>query len=359
MTFAFAAAGTGGHIHPALAVARSLVSSGVDVRDIVFFGGNRLERRIVPDAGFEFVQLDVRGLKRSLTVDNLTIPAMVRRAAGDVASTLRERAPGVLTVFGGYVSVPAAMGARKVAMPFVVHEQNAVPGVANRYVARRAERTFVAFAPALEQLKRADVVGNPLDRAFEDFDRAQIRPSALRHYGLDPDRPVVGVFGGSLGAQALNEAAAALASAERGSFSILHLTGVDHHADLARQAADVPHWVTEAFEKEMTLFYAASDLVLSRSGALTASELAATGTPSVVVPLPAGKGYQAMNAHDLERAGGTVIVGQDRIVEVPGILARLIANPERLAAMGDGARSAAKPDATRRVASALREIANA
>ena len=191
MTFAFAAAGTGGHIHPALAVARSLVASGINTDDIVFFGGDRLETRIVPDAGFEFVQLNVRGLKRSLTIDNLTIPTMVRRAAADVASTLRERSPGVLTVFGGYVSVPAAMGARKVAMPYVIHEQNAVPGVANRYVARRSARTYVAFAPALEQLKNAEVVGNPLDRAFENYDRDQLRPSALQRYGLDPSRPVL------------------------------------------------------------------------------------------------------------------------------------------------------------------------
>jgi UDP-N-acetylglucosamine--N-acetylmuramyl-(pentapeptide) pyrophosphoryl-undecaprenol N-acetylglucosamine transferase len=359
MTFAFAAAGTGGHIHPALAVARSLISSGVNTDDVVFFGGDRLERRIVPGAGFEFVELDVRGLKRSLTVDNLTIPTMVRRAAAEVASTLRERSPGVLAVFGGYVSVPAAIGARKIAMPVVVHEQNAVPGVANRYVSRRAERTFVAFAPALERLKRAEVVGNPLDRSFEEFDRAEIRPRALERYGLDPTRPVVGVFGGSQGAQALNEAAVALASAERRSFSILHLTGVDHHARLARLAAEVPDWVTEAFEEQMTLFYAASDLVLSRSGALTVSELASTGTPSVVVPLPAGKGYQAMNALDLERAGGTVIVRQDRIATVPDILTGLIGDPSQLGAMRDGARSVAKPDAARRIARALREIANA
>ena len=108
MTFAFAAAGTGGHIRPALAVARSLVATGVDTDDIVFFGGDRLETQIVPEAGFDLVQLEVRGLKRSLTVDNLTIPTMVRRAAAEVAAALRERPPGVLTVFGGYVSVPAA-----------------------------------------------------------------------------------------------------------------------------------------------------------------------------------------------------------------------------------------------------------
>ena len=345
MTFAFAAAGTGGHIHPALAVASSLVSSGIDTSDVVFFGGDRLERRIVPEAGFEFVELAVRGLKRSLTVDNLTLPSLVRRAAAEVASTLRDRSPGVLTVFGGYVSVPAAIGARKAAMPFVVHEQNAVPGVANRYVARRAERTFVAFTAALDRLRRAEVVGNPLDRSFEDFDRGAIRLRALQRYGLDPSRPVVGVFGGSQGAQALNEATVALASATRRPFSILHLTGVDHYAHLSQLAAGVPDWITEAFEEQMTDFYAASDLVLSRSGALTVSELAATGTPSVVVPLPAGKGYQAMNALDLERAGGTVIVRQDHIAAVPDILTRLIGDPEKLGAMRHGARSIARPDA--------------
>ena len=359
MTFAFAAAGTGGHIHPALAVARSLVSSGIPTDDIVFFGGDRLETRVVPEAGFEFVQLDVRGLRRSLTIENLTIPSMVRRASADVAAVLRQLPNGVLTVFGGYVSVPAAMGARKVAMPYVVHEQNAVPGVANRFVARRAARTFVAFAPALGRLTNADVVGNPLDRAFEDYDGEELRPRALDRYGLDPGRPVVGIVGGSLGAQALNETAGALGSVEHRSFSILHLTGVEHHTHLARQAANDPRWVTKAFEEEMTMFYAASDLVLSRAGAMTVSELAATATPSVVVPLPAGKGYQAMNAHDLEQAGGTVIIHQDRIAEVPGVLARLVCDRDQLSAMREGAQRVAKPDAAHRVASSLREIADA
>ena len=158
MTYAFAAAGTGGHILPALAVARVLVESGVSASEIVFFGGDRLETRIVPEAGFELVQLEVRGLSRSLTTDNLKLPAIVRRATADVTSALEERTPGVLTVFGGYVSVPAARGAHRAGMPYVIHEQNAVPGLANRYVARRATRTLAAFAPALRRLKKFSVI---------------------------------------------------------------------------------------------------------------------------------------------------------------------------------------------------------
>ena len=357
MTFAFAAAGTGGHIYPALAVAGALVESGVPASEIVFFGGDRLETRIVPEAGFEFVQLEVRGLSRSLTTDNLKLPAIVRRATSDVAETLAARSPGVLTVFGGYVSVPAALGARRVEMPYVIHEQNAVPGLANRYVARRATRTLAAFAPALDRLKAAEVVGNPLSSAFENYDRDDIRAGAFLHYGLTPNVPVVGVFGGSQGAGALNEAAAEFAATIGEMASVLHLTGADHYESVSDAARSNPSWITVPFESDMPRFFAASDLVLSRAGAMTVSELAATSTPSVVVPLPAGKGYQAVNARDLERAGGALIIDQEQIADVPGVLAKLVADPERLEAMSEGARSVAKPDAARRVAAILKEVA--
>ena len=356
MTFAFAAAGTGGHIYPALAVARVLVSSGTPSSDIVFFGGDRLETRIVPDAGFDLVQLEVRGLKRSLTAENLTLPATVRRATTDVAEALASRTSGVLTVFGGYVSVPAALGARRAGMPYVIHEQNAVPGLANRYVARRATRTLAAFAPALERLKNAEGVGNPLSSAFEGYDRDELKAEAFRRYGLAPDLPVIGVFGGSQGAMALNEAAAALASAYGETVSILHLTGPDHHETIAEEALTARNWVTAPFESDMQFFFAASDVVLSRAGAMTVSELAVTSTPSVVVPLPAGKGYQALNARDLEQAGGAVIVDQKRIGDVPELLASLVSDPDRLSAMRSGACSVARPDAARRVAAILKEV---
>ena len=357
MTFAFAAAGTGGHIYPALAVARVLVESGISASDIVFFGGDRLETRIVPEAGFELVQLEVRGLSRSMSADNLKLPAIVRRASADVANDLGGRAPGVLTVFGGYVSVPAAMGVRRIGMPYVIHEQNAVPGLANRYVARRAARTLAAFAPARERLRNAEIVGNPLSSVFEHYQRDDLRDEALKRYGLAPDLPVVGVFGGSQGAMALNECAASFALASGETVSILHLTGLDHYESVNDQAHGVPNWATAPFESDMQFFFAAADVVLSRAGAMTVSELAATSTPSVVVPLPAGKGYQALNAQDLERAGGALIVDQDEIADVPGLLLDLVGDPDRLAAMRDGARSVAKPDAARSVATILKEVA--
>jgi UDP-N-acetylglucosamine--N-acetylmuramyl-(pentapeptide) pyrophosphoryl-undecaprenol N-acetylglucosamine transferase len=358
MTYAFAAAGTGGHVYPAIAVARSLVGAGVEPDDIIFFGGDRLEASVVPDAGFRLVQLEIRGLKRSLSVDNLKLPAIVRRAAAQVASTLAARSRGALIVFGGYVTVPAAAGARKIGMPYIIHEQNAVPGVANRFVARRAARTFVAFANARDRLPDAELVGNPLGAGFEHFDGPRLRVEARRGYALDPDRPVIGIVGGSQGAQVLNEIAVETAETSDRDYSVLHLTGTGHHDVLARRAIAVDGWVTKPFEHDMASFYAAADLVLSRAGAMTVSELAATATPSVVVPLPAGRGYQAMNAHDLDRAGGTVIVDQDRIADVPDLLRRLIRDPARRARMEAGARSVARTDAASRVARALMETAD-
>jgi len=242
-------------------------------------------------------------------------------------------------------------------MPYVIHEQNAVPGLANRYVARRAARTLAAFAPARERLKNAEIVGNPLSVVFEHYERDAFKDEAFERYGLARDLPVVGVFGGSQGAMALNECAADFASAFGEEVSILHLTGPDHYESVTETAHAVPNWVTAPFESDMQFFFAASDVVLSRAGAMTVSELAATSTPSVVVPLPAGKGYQGMNAQDLERAGGALIVDQQQIADVPGLLSELIADPERLTAMRAGARSVAKPDAAPRVAAIIKEVA--
>jgi UDP-N-acetylglucosamine--N-acetylmuramyl-(pentapeptide) pyrophosphoryl-undecaprenol N-acetylglucosamine transferase len=360
MTFAFAAAGTGGHIVPALAVADELVRRGVDAADIVFFGGDRLEATAVPAAGFELVQLDIRGLHRSLSPDNLTLPLVVRRAWRRVAEELKKRSSGVLAAFGGYVTIPASLGAASAGFPRVIHEQNAVPGLANRLATRGAVKTLVAFPATISRLKGATLTGNPLAPALAAFDGAGLRDSAIAGYRLDPDRRILGVVGGSQGAAALNAAVADLAGTilEAG-HSILHLTGTEHHDDLAQLAADHPGWVTIPYEAHMERFYAATDVVLSRGGAMTMSELTATATPAVVVPLPAGKGYQAENAGEMEAAGGCTVVDQARIGSVIGLLVDILEDDERRALMATASASVGRPGATAAVADAVIEVADA
>jgi UDP-N-acetylglucosamine--N-acetylmuramyl-(pentapeptide) pyrophosphoryl-undecaprenol N-acetylglucosamine transferase len=358
VSFALAAAGTGGHVYPALAVAEALVSRGVDRSQITFFGGDRMEATTVPAAGFPFVSVAIRGLRRSLDPDNLRLPAVVWRARAAVRRELAGRDVAVLAAFGGYVTVPAAWAADSLHIPVFLQEQNAVPGLANRLTARRARATFVAF-PSATTLRRSRLVGNPLRAAFDGFDRSGMVEAARARYGMAGARRVVGVLGGSLGAKVLNDLVPQLAEALPPGTAILHLTGRAHIDDMQRRAAGAPvTWRPVAFEDSMEHFYAAADLVVSRSGALTISELAVTGTPAIVVPYAAGTaGHQAANARELAEAGAVHVVEEPEAGAVPQLLAQLIADPERLVAMAEAAHGLARPGAAGVIADALVEAA--
>ena len=358
MTYAFAAAGTGGHVFPALAVADSLVALGVAREEIVFFGGDRMEAKAVPEAGYQFVQVELRGLKRSFSLDNLGIPRVVARARRTMIGEMLRRKTKVCIVFGGYVSVPAAMASTKVGAKLFVQEQNAKPGLANRLVARKAERVFVGFGAAREQLKHAELTGNPLRPVFSHFDRDELRATARERYDIPAGLPVLGVLGGSLGAKVLNDVTDALVLAvEPDHMAIVHLTGRAHHEEIKRtaEASSVP-WRPVAFEDRMDLFYAASDLVLSRAGAMTINELAATGTPAVVVPLGLGTN-QAANVLELEAAGGLVHVSQTQIDQVPIVIDQLIVDRARREAMATVMATHGRPAAARVIADAVKEAA--
>ena len=256
--------------------------------------------------------------------------------------------------------LPAAMAARKVGAHLFVQEQNAKPGLANRFVARKAERVFAGFAAARSQLKHAELTGNPLREVFSSFDRKSMRDSARERYGVPAGLPVLGVLGGSLGAKVLNDVTAALALAvDPDHLAIVHLTGPSHYDEI-KQMADqsaVP-WFPVAFEDRMEMFYAASDLVVSRAGAMTINELAATGTPAVVVPLGLGTN-QSANAMELEAAGGLVQVEQSQIDQVPIVIDQLIVDRARREAMATVMATHGKPAAARVIADAMLEAAHA
>ena len=357
MRFAFAAAGTGGHVYPALAVADRLVERGTERNDIVFFGGDRLESSAVAEAGYPFVRLEIRGLRRSLSPANAILPLLVKRAGDVVRRELTTRKTQVMAVFGGYVTGPAVLGARRAGVPILVHEQNAVPGMANKLARRSASRVMVAFQPAAAVLRGSAVVGNPLRRSIATFDLSAARGEALARYGLRGWRPVLGVIGGSQGAAVLNGAVESILADTSLDVDVVHLTGGVHASLVEARAANDPRWHPVGFEDRMDLFYAACDLVLGRAGAMTVSELAATGTPSVLVPLPAGHGYQGRNAHDLEGAGGAIVVSQERIGDAVTAVVVLLGDEERRTEMGKHAASVGHPEAADVVAIALEELA--
>ena len=345
MKIGIAAAGSGGHVYPALAVADELVRRGFAHDDIVFFGGDRMEATTVPSAGYPFVGVDIHGIRRSLSTDNLTLPVKVMRARNTITDRIRSDGLRAMVVFGGYIAGPAALAARRASIPLIVHEANAVPGVANRMVASRATTIYAAFAPSLDKLPQATVIGSPLRRDLVTFDRTALRPQARAHYGIGGEALVVGVVGGSLGAAFLNEVAEELATTPDRGYELLHVTGRDHYEAIASRTTDVRGWHVTPYEDDMARFYAAVDVVVCRGGAMTVSELQATRTPAVVVPLPAGGGYQAQNASDLVAAGGGVVVAQTTVHDVVEAVRAVVGDPDTLTAM-----AAAESDVDHRLA---------
>jgi UDP-N-acetylglucosamine--N-acetylmuramyl-(pentapeptide) pyrophosphoryl-undecaprenol N-acetylglucosamine transferase len=355
MTYAIAAAGTGGHVYPGLAVGEALVASGVPAENILYVGGSRLEAKVYPEAGFPFLEVEIRGLQRRLTASNLRIPGLVATAARRIISEFRARRVGVVLGMGGYISVPAGFAARRNRAALMIHEQNAEAGLANRIMTRWARRTFGSF-PQTARLPKAEWVGNPVRSHLARFDRTNLRLAAFARYGLDQSKPVVGVFGGSLGAGVLNRAAETLAAtADAGSFSILHLTGSDHLESVALSSNRFGRWQTVGFEDRMDLFYAACDIVVARAGGAVA-ELTATGTPAILVPGGFGSGeHQAANAAALFTVGAALVVGEDDIARLPSLVIGLISQPDRMRAMTVASSSLARPHAAEVVAAAMRE----
>ena len=357
MSYAIAAAGTGGHVYPGLAVGEALVDLGVDRADVLFVGGDRLEAQVFPAAGFPFLEVRLAGLRRSPTVANLKIPATVVRAVRSISEALRSRRVGALLGMGGYVTVPAALAARRRRIPFAVCEQNASAGLANRVAGRLADRRFSSF-PETDGLPRSEWMGNPIRRSLATFRRTDLLADSFDRYGLEPDTPVLGVFGGSLGAKAVNDAMRRLAEGWAGRpFQILHLAGASHAEEVASAAAASPlRWVVLDYEDRMELFYAACDLVVARAGGAVA-ELIATGTPAVLVPGTFGSGgHQEANAAALSATGAAYVLGEHRLDDLPTVVEGLLFDDDALATMAERAAEMARPDAAWNIARALREL---
>lgn len=356
MSYAIAAAGTGGHVYPGLAVGEALVEAGVDRSDILFVGGDRLESEVYPAAGFAFFGVELRGLARSRSAANLGLPMVVARAVRAMTREFRLRGVEVMLGMGGYVTVPAAIAARRTRAVVMVAEQNAHAGLANRLAGRLAGRRFGAFART-HGLPGAEWVGNPVRPAIAAFDRETLAGEARRHYGVGEGVPIVGVFGGSLGARAINEAVVSTFLDWDGpEVAVVHLSGRDHQRAVAEQVAGSRlDWRVVGFEDRMDLFYAAADLVIARAGGAVA-ELTVTGTPAILVPGGFGSaGHQDANARALEAAGSAVIVEQAELDTLGDVVRAILLDPDALERMRRSAGLLARPGAATQIARAMIE----
>jgi UDP-N-acetylglucosamine--N-acetylmuramyl-(pentapeptide) pyrophosphoryl-undecaprenol N-acetylglucosamine transferase len=307
---------------------------------------------LVPARGYPLELIPPVPLPRRPSPDLLRLPLRVRTAVRRVREVLTAVEADVVVGFGGYVALPAYLGARG-RVPIVVHEANARAGLANRVGARFAAR--VAAAVPGSGLPGAEVVGIPLRREVTRLDRAALRAQARERFGLPADGPVLLVFGGSQGARTLNSAlAAALPGLLDRRIGVLHA-----HGRGGTPAPPVAGYVPLPYIDDMHLAYAAADAVLGRAGAMTVAEVSAVGLPGVYVPLPHGNGEQALNAGPVVAAGGGLLVPDAELTgdRVLTELVPLLTDPERLAAMGAAARASGHADADERLARIVAEVA--
>ncbi|SHH21667.1 undecaprenyldiphospho-muramoylpentapeptide beta-N-acetylglucosaminyltransferase [Geodermatophilus nigrescens] len=354
-----AGGGTGGHIEPMLALADALRRRDPAPRVTCLGTARGMETRLVPARGYDLRLIPPVPLPRKPTPDLLRVPGRVRRAVADTRALLAELQADVVVGFGGYVALPAYLAARRAGVPVVVHEQNALPGLANRIGARIAARVAVTVPGT--PLHRGEHVGMPLRTAISGLDRAGRRGEARAAFGLDADRPTLLVFGGSQGAASLNRAAVAAADAlTAAGVQVLHARG-PKNTDVevpARPAGAAPYVVVDYLER-MDLAYAAADLALCRSGAVTVAELSAVGLPAAFVPLPIGNGEQRRNALPVVEAGGGLIVDDADLSPrwIEATLLPLLTDPAALAGYAAHAAAAGVPDADDRLADIVLEVA--
>ena len=374
-TVLLAAGGTGGHVFPGLATAAALQAAEPGL-DVVFVGtADRLEARLVPEAGHELHTVPAMAFRKDLSL--LRLPLVLGRAVASVGRLIADRRVVAAVGFGGYTSVPLALAARRHRVPLVVHEQNAVAGRANRLAARGAAAVGVTFAEAAGAFgsRRTVVTGNPVrpgllpgaDTADLPAARRALREEAMATFGLDPDRRTLLVFGGSQGALRINRAVVDSIGrwADPGGMQVLHAAGTRTHAEVEAALADTDpaplRLELRAFIDRMDLAYAAADLVVCRAGASSIAELTALGLPSVLVPYPhATDDHQTANARALAAAGGAVVIA-DHDLDAEALVTAaepLLAADGAGRAMADAATDFGRPQAAHDLAALVLEVAD-
>lgn len=345
-TYLLAGGGTAGHVNPLLAVADTIREGDADATVLVLGTQEGLEARLVPARGYQLIVIPRLPFPRRPNRQAFTFLPRLNRAIKQVAGVIRSRKVDIVVGFGGYVSTPTYLAARRVGVPIAIHEANARPGLANRLGARYTTHVGVAFAGT--PIRHAHFVGMPLRPEIEHLDRASARPAAEDLFGLAADRPTLLITGGSLGARRLNNTVVQSAEALIGAgWQVLHITGEKSEVN----DPGLDHYRMIAYCDRMELALARADFAVSRAGSGTVSELTALGIPAVYVPYPIGNGEQRFNAADVVRAGGGILV-DDAAFQSEWLcqeLVPLLANRERVRAMAAAAASVGVLDGSARM----------
>jgi UDP-N-acetylglucosamine--N-acetylmuramyl-(pentapeptide) pyrophosphoryl-undecaprenol N-acetylglucosamine transferase len=356
MRVVLAGGGSAGHIEPALALADALREADGTIAVTCLGTQQGLETRLVPLRGYELELIPKVPLPRSLSADVFAMPGRLAGAVHTAGHILDRVGADVVVGFGGYVSAPAYLAARRRYVPMVVHEANPSAGFANRLGAMLTPHVFTGNPDT--KLRNATCIGLPIRRAIADLDRFKLGDQARAHFGLRPDLPVLLVTGGSQGAASLNRAlAGAVGPILNSGVQVLHVTGPKNVSDIKVPPGPVPY-VAVPYVDRMDLAYAAADFALCRAGAMTCAELTAVGLPAAYVPLPHGNGEQRLNAQPIVAKGGGMMIDDEQLSAqwIVSSLLPVLTNIDHVAAMSEAAAALGRRDADRTLAKAVIEI---
>lgn len=342
--------GTGGHIYPAIAIANAWKEEFPD-SEILFVGAlGKMEMQKVPEAGYRIEGLPVAGLQRRLTVENLKFPFKLLNSLMQARKMVKEFKPDVVVGVGGYASGPVLFAAQRMGIPTLVQEQNSYAGLTNKLLAKRANKICVAY-PDMERFFPADKIaytGNPVRKDILDLSGK--RAQALTHFKLEEGKKTVLVLGGSLGARTLNQAVLKdMKSLDKEGYQVLWQSGKFYFKDMLEKTekAGLKHIHLREFIREMDLAYASADVIVSRAGALSVSELSLVGKPVIFIPSPnVAEDHQTKNAmayvsHD----AAWLLKDQEAVGKLKARVDELMEDPATGLALGENIKSLAKPDA--------------
>ncbi len=379
-----AGGGTAGHVNPLLSIAQQIREMEPTAQISVIGTAVGLEARLVPEAGFELDTIDKVPFPRSLKLESFLFPSRFMKQLNSVKEILQNRHADVVVGVGGYASAPAYVQARSLHIPGIVHEQNARAGMANKLGARWAQFVGLTYDHCgihAHGKTRVERVGLPLRAAIAEraqslaLNRAEAKREAALELGLNPDKPIIAVTGGSLGALSINTAVSQAAADFKDNAQIIHLTGRGKADSVRATVADAigsdeittlgeygrgMYHISEYWEG-MDAVMAAADLVICRSGAGTVAELTALGVPAVYVPLPIGNGEQVYNAEPVVNAGGGIIVDDAEFSAewIRHNVLPLVKDADRLESMSQAAWNYGKRDAAQKMARIVIEAAQA
>ena len=352
--------GTGGHIYPAVSVAEALKRKYGEEVEILFVGAEgKMEMERIPALGYRIVGLPVAGLQRKLSLKNFSLPFKVLKSIRRAKKIIRDFRPDIVVGFGGYASAPILRAAQNLRVPTVIQEQNSYAGVTNKILGKRAHRICVAYDDMKRFFPPERIIktGNPLRGTFGDVSAK--KAEALEYFGLQAGKPVILLVGGSLGTRTLNNAVMRWLDdiTSKQEVQLIWQTGKYYEAGLDEQlkGRELPGVWRGAFIDRMDLAFAAADVVISRAGASTVSELCLVGKPTIFVPSPnVSEDHQTKNARALSSVGAAGLIPDHEAVErvIPEAIA-LAADAEKLGVMRNNILSLGIPDSAERV---VREI---